>query len=83
MLNDCHSVHKNFHVLREKCHSYFTTFLVRPRNVKNNSDLLELETILNVWAKINVVYSIFERNEDQMEEEHQSRADMSPAKLLE
>jgi hypothetical protein len=44
---------------------------------------LELETILNVWAKINVVYSIFERNEDQMEEEHQSRADMSPAKLLE
>lgn len=47
MLDDCHSVHKKFHVLRDKCHSYFTTFLVRPRNIKNNTDLLELETILN------------------------------------
>jgi len=36
--------------------------------VKNNTDLFELETILNDWAKINVIYSIFERNEEDMEE---------------
>jgi hypothetical protein len=36
--------------------------------VKNNTDLFELETIFNDWAKINVIYSIFERNEEDMEE---------------
>lgn len=45
-----------------KCHSYFTTFLIRPRSIENNARLLEIENILNLRANVNVLVPISHKN---------------------
>lgn len=40
------------------CHGYFFNFLTRPRSPENNHNLMHLETVLNQFAHVNVLYTL-------------------------
>lgn len=52
------------------CHGYFFNFLTRPRSPENNHYLMHLETVLNQFAHVNVLFTLLPKVVNDFDQEH-------------
>lgn len=58
---------KSSSIQASECHSLFTNFLVRPRDLAINQKLMSLEHLLNSRAHINVLFSVLPKDQGDIE----------------